>query len=198
MCLRGSAWLRAKLEATCTRQWQCKLYKSIMEILDPQAGPLLNAAYNVFSERAPDANRRFRRENCNCQKSVNSSVRLHIRKQIFNLRCWIDENFSHPQAINRSWFCRESFKQPQSVSCTAFAVSEKEEGFFFAVRVGSICPNGSASFTCQPTYVSSVFRAFVLEATSHSFTVQSADPDASNAPSQLKQQQDILNKNIFH
>jgi len=46
--------------------------------------------------------------------------------------------------------------------------------------------------------VSSVFRAFVLEATSHSFTVQSADPDASNAPSQLKQQQDILNKNIFH
>ena len=130
MCLRGSAWLRAKLEATCTRQWQCKLYKSIMEILDPQAGPLLNAAYNVFSERAPDANRRFRRENFNCQKSVNSSVRLHIRKQIFNLRCWIDENFSHPQAINRSWFCRESFKQPQSVSCTAFAVSEKEEGFF--------------------------------------------------------------------
>ena len=149
MCLRGSAWLRAKLEATCTRQWQCKLYKSIMEILDPQAGPLLNAAYNVFSERAPDANRRFRRENCNCQKSVNSSVRLHIRKQIFNLRCWIDENFSHPQAINRSWFCRESFKQPQSVSCTAFAVSEKEEGFFFAVRTRSICPNGSASFTCQ-------------------------------------------------
>lgn len=45
-------------------------------------------------------------------------------------------------------------------------------------------------FTCQ-TYVSSVLRVFVLEATSQSFTVQSADPDASNAPSQLKELQDI-------
>jgi hypothetical protein len=38
----------------------------------------------------------------------------------------------------------------------------------------------------------------VLEATSQSFTVQSADPDASNAPSQLKQQEDILAYSIFH
>ena len=37
----------------------------------------------------------------------------------------------------------------------------------------------------HPTYVPSIFRAFVLDATSQSLTVQSADPDASNAPSQL-------------
>ena len=107
---------------------------------------------------------------------------------------------SHPQAINRSWFCRESFKQSQSVSWAAFAVSEekKKTRVFCSQSKRIKCMlEWMRILTCQ-TYVSSVFRVFVLEATSQSFTVQSADPDASNAPSQLKQQQDILTKSIFH
>lgn len=105
---------------------------------------------------------------------------------------------SHPQAINRSWFCRESFKQSQSVSCATFAVSEKKTRVFCSQSERIKCMlEWMRILTCQ-TYVSSVFRVFVLEATSQSFTVQSAAPDASNAPSQLKQQHDILTKIIFH
>jgi hypothetical protein len=47
------------------------------------------------------------------------------------------------------------------------------------------------------TCLSSALRAFMLEVTSHNLTIQSADPEASNVPSQLKPQKNYHNSVAF-
>jgi hypothetical protein len=142
--------------------------------------------------RYSDQRRPITRSNISCWTTK-------LRIKVFRPEIMLNKGeISHPHAIDRSWFCRQGFKQSHSVSWwAAFAVSEKRQGCFaIRAREFKCMLEWMRILTCQ-TYVSSVFMAFVLKATSQSLTVQSADPDASNAPSQLKQK-DILTNSISH